>query len=553
MLTNLIIKNYALIQHLEMRPVDGLNIITGETGAGKSIMLGAVGLLLGNRADTRVLFNAEAKCIIEGSFAIEDYNLQGFFKNQELDYEPETIIRREISPSGKSRAFINDTPVTLDILRTLGERLMDVHSQHETLLLAKSAFQMDLIDAYAGILEERNDFKKSYREYRKHQEELRKLQELRAKKEQEADYRHFILQELAEANLQVGEQEELEQQLAVHENAEEIKSNLTAAGNVLQEDEYSALQALRQAQQFLNGLRKFSPDYETVFERIRSAFIEIDDLVSELGRLNDLVEFDPEKTEIIQHRLGVIYQLQQKHHVNSVEELIRIREDLDAEAFESGTMEDRIAALETLLENQKLILEDMAGILSEKRSSVLEPLSGEMETLLKKVGIPDARVKLDLQPAADGFGEYGADVVELLFSANLGVSPQPLSKVASGGEFSRLMFCIKHILADKIALPTIIFDEIDTGISGEIALRMGEMMKFMAKNHQVIAISHLPQIAARAERHYFVYKDRGENSTISKIRMLSEDERTIEIAKMIGGDSPSDTALQNARELMTQN
>ncbi|MCA6073918.1 DNA repair protein RecN [Fulvivirga sedimenti] len=553
MLTNLIIKNYALIQHLEMRPVDGLNIITGETGAGKSIMLGAVGLLLGNRADTRVLFNEEAKCIIEGSFSIEDYNLQGFFKVQELDYEPETIIRREISPSGKSRAFINDTPVTLDVLRTLGDQLMDVHSQHETLLLAKSGFQMDLVDAFAGILDERADFRKIYREYKKHQEELKRLLEIRTKKEQEADYRHFILQELIDANLQSGEQEELEQQLTVLENAEEIKSNLTAANNILQEDEYSALQAIRQAQQFLNSLRKFSSDYESIYERIRSAFIEIDDLASELVRLNDLVEFDPEKTEIIQQRLGSIYQLQQKHHVNSIDELIRIREELDAEAFESGTMEERIVSLERLLEEQKIALSARAESLSKKRADVLEPLSHEMQELLKKVGIPDARIRIDLKTAAEEFTEFGNDEINLLFSANLGVAPQQLSKVASGGEFSRLMFCIKHILADKVALPTIIFDEIDTGISGEIALRMGEMMKFMSKNHQVIAISHLPQIAARAERHYFVYKDRGENSTISKIRMLSEEERTIEIAKMIGGDSPSDTALQNARELMTHN
>ena len=550
MLVNLIIKNYALIQHLEMKPVDGLNIITGETGAGKSIMLGAVGLLLGNRADTRVLFNDDSKCIIEGTFSIADYDLRNFFKQEDLDYEEHTIIRREISPSGKSRAFINDTPVTLDILKSLGEQLMDIHSQHETLLLSHASFQMDLIDAYAGILEKRKEFHTHYLEYKKAVSDLEKLKRQREKNEQEADYKNFILQELTSAALQPGEQEELENLLAVLENAEEIKSKLNGAYSVLQEDEFSALQALRQAQQLLAGIRKFGSDYESVYERLNSAFLEIDDLVSELSRMDENIDFDPEKALDVQQRLNLIYQLQQKHHVHSIPELLEIQKNLDDEVYESSEMENRIAALQEKIDKLGEELSGRADHLSGLRKAVSEQLAQNIQDLLKKVGIVDARIEIRFE-SRENFNEYGRDNIELLFSANRGVAPQPLARAASGGEFSRLMFCVKHILADKIALPTIIFDEIDTGVSGEIALRMGEMMKFMSANHQVISISHLPQIAARADRHYYVYKDRQDNSTESKMRVLSDDERIIEIAKMIGGDSPSETAMENARELIT--
>ena len=549
MLINLIIKNYALIRKLEMKPADGLNIITGETGAGKSIMLGAVGLLLGNRADTKALLDDESKCIIEGTFSIEPYDLKEFFHSEDLDYEKETIIRREISPSGKSRAFINDTPVTLDVLRSLGNRLMDIHSQHETLLLAKSSFQIDLVDAFAGILADRNSYQKLFRDYRRMTKERMELLAQKEKNDQEADYRHFILQELIEADLRENEQDELEKELTVLENAEEIRNKLSASRQALEDEEFAALNSLRQAQQYLQDIRKFSPAYEQAFSRLNSAFLELDDLAGEISQLLEDVDFDPERTVQLQERLTTIYQLQQKHHVPDIAGLIRVRDELDQEVYESGNLEQKLEKLQRAISDTESELHTRAVDLSERRQSVAEELSRAVEDLLIKLGMPDAHLSVALKPA-EQLTEFGLELCELLFSANKGVKPQPLARVASGGEMSRLMFAVKRILADKIALPTIIFDEIDSGISGEIALRMGDMMKYMAKNHQIISISHLPQIAARADRHYFVFKDRSEKTTVSQMKELSSDERILEIAKMIGGDQPSDTAMESARELM---
>jgi len=549
MLVNLIIKNYALIRQLEMKPAGGLNIITGETGAGKSIMLGAVGLLLGNRADTKVLLDSSAKCIIEGAFAINAYDLREFFKSEDLDYEEETIIRREIRPSGKSRAFINDTPVTLDVLRELGGRLMDVHSQHESLLLARSSFQIDLIDAFAGVMADRKSYQKRFRELRKMIREKNELQALKDKSDQEADYRHFILQELIDANLQADEQEVLENELNILENAGEISTRLSGARQILDEEEYSAMQSIRQAQQFLQEIRKFGTEYENAYNRLHSAFLELDDLISELSTLLEGVEVDPQRTAELQERLNTIYQLQQKHHVADIAGLIHVRDELDAEVYESSAIETKLEKLTAKIESLKKELHVSAGSLSEKRRASAEDLGRSIEKLLSRLGMPDAQLEVHLA-VVDELTEFGLEQCELQFSANKGINPQPLARVASGGEMSRLMFAIKHILADKIALPTIIFDEIDSGISGEIAMRMGDMMKYMAQNHQIISISHLPQIAARADRHYYVFKDRSDDTTVSQIRLLSDDERIVEIAKMIGGYRPSDTALENARELM---
>ena len=549
MLINLVIRNYALIRKLEMQPADGLNIITGETGAGKSIMLGAVGLLLGNRADTKVLLDEDTKCIIEGTFRIAEYDLKDFFYSSDLDFEEETIIRREISPSGKTRAFINDTPVTLDVLRTLGAYLMDIHSQHETLLLAKSSFQIDLIDAFADNLGLRKEYQKEFTEYKNLVKELEELRSQKLKDDQEADYRHFILQELIDADLQENEQEVLENELRVLENAEEIKSKLSATQSALQDEEYAALESLRQAQSFLQDIRAYARVYEEIFERLNSAFLEIDDLAQELSRLTDTVDYDPKKTAELQERLNLIYQLQQKHHVSDIAGLIGIREQLDAEVYESGEMETRLVQLQDSISAIQKRLSEKADKLSSRRMAVADELSSSIETLLSRLGMPDAKIVVRMR-ALDELSEYGLDECELEFSANKGIEPRPLSKVASGGEMSRVMFAIKHILAEKIALPTIIFDEIDAGISGEVAMRMGEMMKFMSRNHQIISISHLPQIAARADRHYFVFKDQKDDKTVSQIRQLSQDERILEIAKMIGGDKPSNTAMENARELV---
>jgi DNA repair protein RecN (Recombination protein N) len=548
MLKHLQIRNYALIDRLEIHPTHGLNIITGETGAGKSILLGAVGLLLGNRADTTVLFDFNQKCIIEGTFDIREYQLQALFKNEELDYEEDTIIRREISPAGKSRAFINDTPVTLDVLRQLGDRLMDIHSQHDTLLLGKSTFQLDLIDAVASNLDLRKEYSDLYNQYATHSKKLKILLKEKQDLENEADYQRFILDELLSANLQQGEQEELEQELEVMEHAEEIKKNLLAASYLMQDGEAPVLSTLAEIKSLLAALSNFGEIYSQFQERFTSVVIELDDLSDALVRAGENVEFDPERINLVQERLSSLYQLQKKHHVNTVQDLISLRNKLDQDALHFHDLDERIQALTESVNDLLIRSKKVAAELTRRRQSGIPDLQKEMEALLKKVGMPEATFVVNL--VTDELNPQGQDQISLLFSANKGIPPQSLTKVASGGEFSRLMFCIKHILADKISLPTIIFDEIDTGISGEIALKLGEMMKFMSGRHQIIAISHLPQMAARAEQHYYVYKDNSLATSVSKIRVLTEQERIEEIAKMIGGDRPSDNARKSARELI---
>jgi DNA repair protein RecN (Recombination protein N) len=548
MLKHLHIRNYALIEQLEIDPSGGLNIITGETGAGKSILLGAIGLLLGNRADTNVLFDDGSKCIIEGTFDIRAYDLQGIFASEELDYEEETIIRREISPAGKSRAFINDTPVTLDVLRQLGDRLMDIHSQHDTLLLGKSTFQLDLLDAVASILDERKSYRQLYSKLKFKEKQLLSLKREKTELEKEADYRQFILEELTSASLEADELDLLEQEAEVMEHAEEIKNNLSAATYLLNEGDVPVSGALQEINSLLSSLSRYSEEYKGYYERFRSLMIELDDLSNELNRSAEGVDFDPERTILVQQRISLLYQLQKKHHVQTIRELIELRDSLDKEAVHFHELDEEIKQVEE--ETRQLLKEasKLAADLSAKRKKFIPALEKEMITLLQKVGIPEASFKVTIDTVE--LNPQGQDQVSLLFSANKGIQPQSLAKVASGGEFSRLMFCIKHILAEKISLPTIIFDEIDTGISGEIALKMGDMMKFMATKHQIIAISHLPQMAARAGKHYFVYKDNSKHVSVSRIKVLSDMERVEEIAKMIGGDRPSENARESARELI---
>lgn len=551
MLKHLLIKNYALIQHLEITPSANLNIITGETGAGKSIMLGAVGLLLGNRADTKTLFDEESKCIIEGQFDIKNYNLRKVFDEEELDYAEVSIFRREISPTGKSRAFINDTPVTLDVLKRLGTRLMDVHSQHETLNLGKQNYQLAFVDAFAGTTPLRHAYKKDYDAYKKAQKHLEKLKAENAEISKEADYNAFLLNELVKAELKADEQAELEASLEVMEHAEEIKTKLNGSLDVLSNSEFSAIDSLQQAKVFLGQLSKYSKSYSSLFERLESSFIELQDIIRELEKEEEQVEFNPEQTQLMQERLSMIYQLQQKHHVGSIEELISIREDLTLKTDRFNSMDEEIQKAEADVAKLKDVAEKKALELSQKRSAVFTKLEKDLGELLAQVGIPDATVKITSTKSE--LTDKGIDLINILFSANKGIAPQELSKVASGGEFSRFMFCVKYILAQKISLPTIIFDEIDTGVSGEIALKLGSMMKRMAKNHQLITISHLPQVAAKGDKHYFVYKDSSSIKAESKIKALEEKERIEEIAKMIGGDKPSSTAFESAKELISSN
>jgi len=548
MLTHLLIKNYALIEHLELSPSKTLNIITGETGAGKSIMLGAVGLLLGNRADTKTLLNPEKKCVIEGHFDLSAYKLNKLFSELELDYEANSIFRREISPSGKSRAFVNDTPVTLDVVKKIGSHLMDIHSQHETLNLGKESFQLAFIDAYAGSTTDRKAYAKIYKSFLKETEELKALKEQADQISQEADYNNFLLDELSKAELQADEQERLEEDVKIAENAEEIKLKLNEALQIASSSEYSANNSLQELKSVVKNLSKFSSTYEKLSERLESVFIEFNDIIGETERLEGEVEFDPQEAERIQERLSMIYSLQQKHNVSDIASLLEIEESLAEKAERYINIDGDINKKSQAVAELEKEAKTLGKKLTDKRKKSFPKIEKELTSLLKKVGIEEAVMSIDSEKT--DLQAHGMDSVEMLFSANKGISPQPINKVASGGEYSRLMFCVKFILADKIALPTIIFDEIDTGVSGEIALKLGEMMQVMAQNHQVISISHLPQIAAKGDKHYFVYKDSSQDKSISKIKELTKDDRILEIAKMIGGKEPSNIAFENAKELI---
>ena len=548
MLVNLRIKNYALIEQLELQPSPLLNIITGETGAGKSIMLGAIGLLLGNRADTKVLFNTEDKCVVEGIFDISSYHLQDLFQAEDIDFDEQCILRREITPTGKSRAFINDTPVTLDSLRTVGANLMDIHSQHDTLLLGDTAFQLNIVDLYAGNTVIKEQYQGAYRQYKKLESEYKKLESELAQSQKELDYNTFLLNELAEAKLVEDEQEELEAQLKQLEHAEEIKLKLSQALQYLSESEYNAALSLKDAAYLLNQVSAYGDQFQTLKERLDSCLIEINDIAAEVETAERKTEADPEKADQVQERLTLIYNLQRKHQALNNAELLQIQADLEKKVNSVLNLDEAINRTKQQMEAIYEQVKELAGQLSQTRQSVFTKFQDEIHALLSELGMPNAQ--LVFQHITGLPTVTGIDVINILFSANKGAAPQTLSKAASGGEFSRLMLCVKYLLADKTALPTIIFDEIDTGISGEIAVKVGKMMQQMAKKHQLIAISHLPQMAAQGNAHYFVYKEDRTDRTISRIRKLSEDERVKEIATMIAGANPSTYAFQSARELL---
>jgi len=549
MLTSLHIKNYALIQELDLAPIDGLNIITGETGAGKSIMLGALGLLLGNRADTRVLFDENEKCIIEGTFDIKKSSgLAALFEEEELDFDTTCLIRREISPQNKSRAFINDTPVTLDVLKRIGTRLMDIHSQHETLLLGNSEFQTMILDAVAGNKELLALYSGLFSQYKKISRQLDELTKQAADERKEFDYNTFLLNELREAELQEGEQESLEEELRMLENAESIKSRLQQAMDILENSDFSVISNLQVVLKNLEAVSQYAPALGNLRDRLEGAFIEVKDISGEIESEDAGVEINEERTEEIRKRLSLLYNLMQKHSVREMGELIRIREELESKVRKADSQDEEIEELRAQQADVYARLLEAGNKLSQARHAVKDTLKNELEALLREVGMPNSVLMVNLEKTEPGTS--GIDRVGFLFSANKGVAVQELKNVASGGEFSRLMLCIKYILADKTELPVIIFDEIDTGISGEIAIKVGRMLKQMAINHQIISISHLPQIAALGDAHYYVYKKEAAGRSVSSIRTLSQDERLHTIAVMIGGDNPSQTAISSARELM---
>ena len=511
-------------------------------------MLGAIGLLMGNRADTKVLWDENDKCITEGTFEIGSYKLKKFFKTEDLDYDDLTVIRREISPGGKSRAFINDTPVNLDVMRKLGNLLMDVHSQHETLQLANQNFQLKLIDSYAENQKLLEEYTEAWRIFLEKKKEYETLVSEADSLRQEADYINFQLDELVKASFEEGEQEKIESELKIQEHAEDIKSRFHSVMELLSRSEYASRNSISEARTHLQQVSSYSAQYESLFQRLESLLIELDDILNEIEKEEEGIEFNPERAEFVKERINLIYRLLKKHKSQNLKELLALQEELQRKASITSNLDGALATAKSNYDTTESELKKLAQKLSTSRKKVFDPLCNEITRLLKELGIPDATLKIEhtnITPTA-----LGSDSIEILFSANKGIAPKSLAQVASGGEFSRLMFCIKYVMASKTSMPTLVLDEIDNGISGEIAMKMGNLMKTMAKHHQLITISHLPQIAAKADSHFFVFKDNSSAKTISNIKSLNEDERVEEIAKMIGGAKPSKIAFDNAKELI---
>ncbi|HEY9000443.1 MAG TPA: DNA repair protein RecN [Mucilaginibacter sp.] len=555
MLEKLVINNYALIDNLEISFDKGLNILTGETGAGKSIILGALSLILGQRAESRYFFNQQKKCVIEGIFSINGFHLKNFFEENELDYEAETILRREITADGKSRAFVNDTPVNLTILKQLGEKLIDIHSQHATLEINDPDFQLLVVDSVSGHGELLNDYRSKYRTYKKSVAKLQQLVAESDKAKSDLDYYQFQFDELEKANLVEDEQEKLEQELYTLNNAEEIKRNLLGAYYLMQDGETAALLQLREAGHHLSTLEKFNPQIAELHERLNSSLIELKDIASEIENIEQRTHTNEARAVEINERLSLMYNLQKKHRVSTNTELLQLQKELSENIQQALFGDEEIEKLQKQIAAEKEELEKLAKQLSANRSKAIPNIEKQAVESLSEMGMPNSTLKVELSPLPTKGGDShlgpdGSDQVRFLFSANKGHALAEMSKVASGGELSRLMLSIKSLIARYTALPTIIFDEIDTGISGEVANKVGQIMERLAGNLQVITITHLPQIASKGQSHYFVYKDNESTTTYTRIRQLDKQERVVEIAKMLSGDKPGESALQNARELL---
>ena len=528
-----------------------MNIITGETGAGKSILLGALSLILGDRADTKVLYNQDEKCIIEADFEIAKKDFKTFFEANELDFETHTIVRREINQLGKSRAFVNDTPVTLNILKQLGEKLVNLHSQHETLDLVKSGFQLQVIDVLAKNKLLLEDYRKKFYQYKKDAALLAGLTEQWKTSSAELDYLQFQLKELAEAKLEAGEQDLLETEQGALSNVEEIKRSLQAAVQILSNGDISTLDQLSEVQVQLKTVKNFNKDILTLTERLQSVYEELKDITNELEGLQDSTSLDPQRLEEIHARLNIVYKLEKKHNTISVEELLKIQSELESKIASVDNNSNEIEQLKQQLDKQLKELLAMAEQLHQARERVIRDFQNNVVVLLTKVGMPNAVFKVETRKQeTQQLNENGLTDLRFLFSANKGFAPHEIKDVASGGELSRLMLCIKSLVADADALPTMIFDEIDSGISGEVALKVGEIMKKLSRNHQLICITHLPQIARTGDSHIYIYKENKESRTQTRIKELKGEERVIEIAKMLSGNKVSDASLANARELI---
>jgi len=551
MIQKLSIQNYALIDQLEIKFSGGMTIITGETGAGKSILLGALSLLLGSRADAGTLMHKNKKCVIEGTFQIQETVLSDFFSRNDLDIEKNTLIRREITPEGKSRSFVNDTPVNLNILKELGTLLIEIHSQHETLTLNDSGFQMLVIDSYAKNQVLLKEYKLKFLQYNRDLQSLEILREKEKKSKLDAGYFQFQFNEIQESNLNPGEQGLLESELEMLNHSETIKSSLIKAAAIINGDDHSLLSGVGIVNSSLQGIAKVFPKAEELLQRIKSVQLEMKDIGNELESLEQEVVFDPRRVEIINERLDTIYRLQQKHRVNTVDELLLIHRDLEQKLSEISSLDQEIEILEKSISKNRLELKKLAGQIHISREQAFPVIEKQITTMLSELGMKHAVFKIELTTLSEEqFKANGLNTVRYLFSANKGVAFRELNKVASGGELSRLMLCIKSMLAKLTGLPSIIFDEIDTGISGEIAHKVGNILKEMSKERQVIAITHLPQMAGKGDDHLFVFKETGTGTTTTRIRKLNKSERIEEIAKMLSGDQPTKAALANARELL---
>lgn len=549
MITQLTIKNYALIEDIKVEFKQGLTIITGETGAGKSILLGALSLLLGKRADLSSVKNNEKKCVIEAQFQINAYNLKDFFSSQDLDYENQTIVRREILPSGKSRAFINDSPVNLNTLNALGERLIDIHNQHQTLEVTSQDFQFEIIDALANTKELLVGYQKVLRELKKNETFLQQLNNRKTESQKELDYNLFLLEELEQAHLKPGELESLEEELEKLDNVETIQENLSEIIQLLSDEQVGVLFSLNEIKLRANKLKALSATFETLWERIQSVHIELDDISKDINTELEVTEANPEKLREVNDRLQLLYKLQKKHQVITIEELIKIKNKLAESVEETEGLDLKIIGLEKEIERARQHLSKLATEIHVKRVSILEVLTKSMEDILAQLGLPNARFKIVLTPG-EQFLDNGRDELSFLFTANKGTAFGELKKVASGGEMSRIMLAVKSILANYSQLPTIVFDEIDTGVSGEVANKIADIMKSMSMNMQVVSITHLPQIAAKGNHHFKVYKEDIENITHTKLKLLTSENRITELAEMLGGEKKSESALAHARELL---
>lgn len=550
MLQQLNIKNYALIENLSVDFTDGFSVITGETGAGKSILLGALGFVLGDRADTGVLFNKEMKCVVEAHFQLNGNNLQPLFDSNDLDFDKECIFRRELSPQKKSRAFINDTPVSLQVMKEIGSQLVDIHSQHDSLLLTDADFQLHLLDEIAQSQNLLVEYQTNYGVYNSLKRRLNELRETASKNIAENDYLKFQLDELQKAQLREGEYAEIEQSLNVMENAEEIRSLLFSANGLLENSETAILPQLNELSSAMHRLKQLMPSSEELLQRIESTQLELKDIAYDLERIGDGAQFDEEKLQELQERFDLLSRLMMKHHVKEFEALIALRDELETKVNSFENIDQEIAQTESALKKQETLLRELASKLHALRMKAAKTFGDQVTDLARQLAMPHAMFQINVESMKD-FSPTGLDQVRFMFSANKGIEVAELSKVASGGELSRLMLSIKSVVSQHNYIPTLIFDEIDTGVSGEVAAKIGGIMQGMGASLQLISITHLPQVASKAAHHFFIYKDNEGARTQSHIKVLSTKERVTEIAKMLSNDKVTPEALKAAEVLLT--